>query len=957
MRTMLIAATGITGIILAFILLNAEKPKEAEETDLSASEHQLASMLGPASKSDPLAMAEYEWLLYRDPQTGKIPRGIHAREMAFTSGLPQRGELIFSNNPGRAWGTMARGEVDGWRSLGPNFNGGRTRAVGIDIEGRYILAGSVSGGMFKEDNEGELRWRKVTPPDLNQNVTGLIQDAREGKSHIWYYTTGEMRGGAGGGPFRNTMGGGVYKSIDSGETWMLLPSTAGNGPAEFDSPFEMTWRIVVDTTAPLSQEIIYVAGFGAIMRSDDGGENWSEVLGDAQVNPSLYTDIVMTSDGTFYAAIGDIRPRQSSITTGATDHGIWRSENGVDWTDITPEDWPTRFERTVLASAPSDPALLYILASTPGSGFRDHTLHRYRYLSGNGSGDGGEWEDRSQNIPDDPQTDDSWGNDYRSFNGYCLSIDVHPENPDFVILGGTNLYRSTDGFSSGDWDRIGGYRTDYANWAFSPYRAWYYGHHPDQHGLKFWPGDPDIAFSFTDGGVHLSFDITADSVEWLWVDDNYITTQFYSVAIDPDTPGDELIVGGTQDNNTFVRTRKDFGFYPMYAGDGAYCAVDRSTESFYVSNIDGQLWRITMDAAGEPDSGTYILPATSLDYFTFFPWRLDPNNTTMLYLGAGKAIWRNSDVSEIPKIAGDKTPSMVNWKELNNTRGKVLDNLEMISAIGVSTTPAHRLYYGRMNGTVFRIDHADEGDPVPVEITGKDFPPGFVSCIMVDPDDADRVIIVFSNYNVRSLFLTEDGGETWNDIGGNLEENRDGTGDGPACKWLELMRRGDETIYLLGTTTGLFSTTRLEGEATIWKREGAESIGTVGVHQIAVRNPDGKVVVATHGNGLYESTFTSGVVNHGAEANAAIALHQIHPNPFIGETTIRFSLLEQSASEQPVRLEVFNVRGESVGVLRDERLSAGNHAVQFDARDLPSGLYIVQLRAGEKTLVRSITKH
>jgi len=79
-----------------------------------------------------------------------------------------------------------------------------------------------------------------------------------------------------------------------------------------------------------------------------------------------------------------------------------------------------------------------------------------------------------------------------------------------------------------------------------------------------------------------------------------------------------------------------------------------------------------------------------------------------------------------------------------------------------------------------------------------------------------------------------------------------------------------------------------------------------------------------------------------ASIPGAFALHQNYPNPFNPSTTIRYSI----ASVQPVRLAVYDVLGSEVAVLVDERAQAGTHAVEWDARALPSGVYFYRLAAG-----------
>jgi hypothetical protein len=55
-----------------------------------------------------------------------------------------------------------------------------------------------------------------------------------------------------------------------------------------------------------------------------------------------------------------------------------------------------------------------------------------------------------------------------------------------------------------------------------------------------------------------------------------------------------------------------------------------------------------------------------------------------------------------------------------------------VSAMAASQNPPNRLYYGRSNGLVYRVDGANAGDPVPVNVTGQLPSGGFVSSIAAD---------------------------------------------------------------------------------------------------------------------------------------------------------------------------------------------------------------------------------
>jgi photosystem II stability/assembly factor-like uncharacterized protein len=93
-------------------------------------------------------------------------------------------------------------------------------------------------------------------------------------------------------------------------------------------------------------------------------------------------------------------------------------------------------------------------------------------------------------------------------------------------------------------------------------------------------------------------------------------------------------------------------------------------------------------------------------------------------------------------------------------------------------------------------------------------------------------------------------------------------------------------------------------------------------------------------DGSYEY---SDVVEVDFKAFNSYVLEQCYPNPFNPTTTIGFGLQNKSI----VKITILNAIGEEVAVVLNEEREAGFHQVEFNAANLPSGVYFYQLKAGE----------
>jgi len=96
------------------------------------------------------------------------------------------------------------------------------------------------------------------------------------------------------------------------------------------------------------------------------------------------------------------------------------------------------------------------------------------------------------------------------------------------------------------------------------------------------------------------------------------------------------------------------------------------------------------------------------------------------------------------------------------------------------------------------------------------------------------------------------------------------------------------------------------------------------------------------GSGMYGVIHVQGTTGVDDVHGMSFHLKQNYPNPFNPKTFIEYSLPEAGY----VTLKIFNVTGELEDVIISEFQQSGNYIIEYDAADLPSGIYFYQLAAG-----------
>lgn len=726
-------------------------PKIAENREMEEEEE------GKIPKRDRMDLAwQFEVERTKDPATGRVPRERLAAAWEYTQSLTGQNDAVIAG-------------VD-WTERGPSNVSGRTRAIAIDPNdgtGNTVWAGSVGGGLWKTTNitANPPNWVAVDNFMGNLAVTGIAFDPSN--SLVAYACTGEgyFNGDA-------IQGLGIWKTVNGGNTWTQLASTN-------NANFYWCQRIVVTSTG-----VVLVATSSGVRRSADGGTTWFKVLG---------TGLGITGATSNFAY--DLEIAANGDIYGTLDGSVHKSINaGANWSAA--QTLPIGVARVEIAAAPNDLNYAYALCENGGV-----VAGILRTTNG-----GTTWTSRTEPADADggiPATDFS-----RSQAWYDLAIAVDPNNRDRLMVGGVDLFLSTDG--AGTWSQIahwyGGFGEQYV--------------HADQHIIVYQPGSSTVAYYGNDGGVWRTGDANAANPVISFKGDNYNVTQYYACAMHP-TALSNYFLAGAQDNGT--QQYNSIGINATVeatGGDGAFCHIDQDQpqyqwtqyvyNDYYRSANGGATW--TNATTG---GGRFINPS---DYDNV-------NNLMYACRGSNNYVrWDNPQTGA--------TFTTVTAAPFAGT----------VSSVTVSPNTNHRVFFGIDNGDVFRVDAANTGAPTITSISAG-LPNGYVNCVEVENGNDNHLLVTYSNYGVNSVWESLNGGTSWTSVEGNLPDM--------PIYWA-IFNPNNTDQALIATELGVWSTDNLNGGGTVWGPSNT-GLANVRVDMLQIRTSDKLVAAATHGRGLFTS--------------------------------------------------------------------------------------------------------
>jgi photosystem II stability/assembly factor-like uncharacterized protein len=411
-----------------------------------------------------------------------------------------------------------------WRLIGP-FRGGRSNGVtGVPGQPNTFYFGAVGGGVWKSENSGRT-WMPIFDSQPIASI-GAIAVAPS-NPNVLYVGTGEadMRS-------QISYGNGIYKSADAGKTWthVGLDNTRQIG------------RILVD---PQNPDLVFVAALGhayganpdrGLYRSKDGGATWQLILHKSDDIGAIDLAFDPQNSRTIYATLWNTRRPPWSIYAPSygPGSGIFKSTDGGDnWQQLTQGLPAERVGRIGIAVAPTNPNIVYAIVDAKQGGI---------YRSDDA---GASWRKTSEEAR-------IWTRGW-----YFSNVVVDPKDSETLYVSNTSVYRSTDGGKT--WTAVKGAPGG-----------------DDYHQLWIYPDDPKRMILASDQGTVVSEDGAVTWSSWY----NQPTAQMYHVA--PDYRFPYWATGAQQDSGAMsVPTRSDHTEISMHdwtglcaGGESGYTAPD-----------------------------------------------------------------------------------------------------------------------------------------------------------------------------------------------------------------------------------------------------------------------------------------------------------------------------------------------------------------------------------------------
>ncbi len=705
-----------------------------------------------------------------------------------------------------------------WRSIGP-FRGGRSIAVsGIEGQPNVYYFGSVGGGVWKTTNAGET-WEPIFDGQPIGSI-GAIAVAQS-NANIIYVGTGEA-------DLRSdlTYGNGVYKSTDGGKTWTNIGLR--------DS--QHIGRILID---PKNPDVALVAALGhaygpnaerGVFRSTDGGATWQKVLYKDDNTGAIDMACDPDNPQIVLASLWSVRRPPWSVYPPTNGSGaIYRSsDGGATWSPLAGNGLPAGDVGRIglsIARGTHGQRIYALIDTQQGGLFR--------------SDDGGS----------------NWalvGKDERIRGRlwYFGEVVTDAKDPNTVYLPNVSIYRSIDGGATftGIKGAPGG---------------------DDYHAMWIDPSNPQRMIFGSDQGVGISVDGGKSWTSWY----NQPTGQFYHVAVDNQFP--YHVYGAQQDSGTAMSTsRSNDGsitfrdWHPIGAGESGYITPDPTDPNIvYGGSTYGELFRFdqrtgqSQIVAPEPARSFGDTSPDRLRFTWTSPVVFSPQDPHTLYFGSQFVLRTKDRGMSWEKISPDLTGAVPGSPQdaATTIQNAKAGGHGVVYTIAPSPVSAGEIWAGTDTGLIHLTRDAGKSWS---NVT----PPNLadwskISILEASHFDAATAYAAIDRHRLDDIgpyiYRTHDFGKTWKKI-------TDGIPNGAYVRSVreDTVRKG---LLFAGTELGVYFSL---DDGDHWQTLQL-NLPVTPVHDLVVKDKD--LVVATHGRSFWILDDITPLRQWSNEAASAVA--------------------------------------------------------------------------------------
>jgi photosystem II stability/assembly factor-like uncharacterized protein len=685
-----------------------------------------------------------------------------------------------------------------WREIGP-YRGGRSVAVtGNPSRPNEFWMGTTGGGVFKSIDAGQS-WAPVTDRFFGGTI-GAVEVAPSAPDVV-YVGGGEY-------PIRGNVshGDGVWKTTNGGRTWTFV----GLGD---------TRQIADIVVHPTNPDLVYVGALGhvwapnaqrGVFRSKDGGKTWDKIL--ARDDSTGVVDLVMDPNNplVLYAGFWQAGRTPWMLSSGGKGSGLFKTIDGGDhWVELTHN--------------PGLPAGIWGNIGITVSGASSNVLYANIEADSGGvfrSADGGQTWTRTNG--DRSLRQRAW---------YYTKIHADPKDTNLVYVNNVSFMVSRDGGKT-----------------FRPVRG---THHGDSHDLWIDPKDPRRMIEGDDGGGEVSVDAGKT-----WSDEDFATAQFYHVIATTHFP--YHVCGAQQDNSTLCGPSRSPDGSISYSewqeaggGESGWIAARADDPDIvYAGSYGALLTRkdmrtgLTRNVNPWPDNPMGH-PAADLKYrFQWtFPILVSPHNSNVVYAGSQHVHKSTNSGQSWTVISPDLTYH--DPATLGNSGGPItkdqtsVEYYATVFVIEESPVKEGTLWTGSDDGKVFVTRN---GGTSWTDVTPKDM----VKFTRVSSIDASRFGECIAYVAANRFQLDDDHPYLWKTTNCGQSWARIDAGINP-MEFTRVVREDPDRRGLLvaGTERGAWFSAN---DGATWIRL-QKNLPFVAVHDLTFK--EGDLIVATHGRSFY----------------------------------------------------------------------------------------------------------